>query len=352
MTVLDNAVAPAIQPPRTWGNEEGAFITSLNSPWYALIGDLQDLVLFTTMRYARSRGVKSVHLPMTTRTITCPSALGSDSQPVPVTASGVDTYLPDSSQFLLEYAMRVAPGGCWSMMQSFRGEQPDKTHLNQYMHSEAEIPGGLNHLIDYVEGYVKTLAAAVLDTYGDRLRHAIGDVSHLTRMAGHSGAFERLTFEEAARILDHDPSYVRDEGSWRTLTRKGEQRLLRLISEFVWVTHFDHLSVPFYQAFGDDERRTAANADLFFGMGEVVGSGERHADAVGVREALELHNVPERDYAWYAEMKEKFPMRTAGFGMGVERFLMWVLNHDDIRDIPLISRVDETGSWPTRVHRP
>ncbi|MEU0086196.1 amino acid--tRNA ligase-related protein [Streptomyces sp. NPDC006274] len=127
---------------------------------------------------------------------------------------------------------------------------------------------------------------------------------------------------------------------------------MEIVSEFMWVTHFDHLSVPFYQAFGDEEQRTAANADLFFGMGEVVGSGERHADSEQMRKALAMHDVPERDYAWYAEMKERLPMRTSGFGMGLERFLMWVLNHHDIRDIPLISRVDEDKKWPQSVHRP
>jgi asparaginyl-tRNA synthetase len=45
-------------------------------------------------------------------------------------------------------------------------------------------------------------------------------------------------------------------------------------------------------------------------------------------------------------------MRTSGFGMGVERFLMWVLNHDDIRDIPLVSRLNEPKAWPEAVLRP
>lgn len=341
-----------LRPPTTWGNDPEAYLASLRSPWYRLITDLEDAVLRATVDYARGRRLRAAYLPLTTRTITCPTGLGSDSEPVPVTVSEVDTYLPDSMQFLLEYACRLSPEGAYNIMPSFRGEVPDATHLGQFVHSEAEIPGGLDDLIDYVEGYVKHLAAALLDEFGPRLRAAAGDVTHLERMAGHSAHFERLTFEEAARILRHDPSCVRDEGTWRTLTRFGEQRLLALIDEFVWVTHFDHLSVPFYQAYGDPERRTAANADLFFGMGEVVGSGERHTDARQIREALAHHQVPERDYAWYVRMKEALPMRTSGFGMGVERFLMWVLKHDDIRDIPLVSRVDEPGSWPVAVDRP
>jgi asparaginyl-tRNA synthetase len=342
--------------PGTWGNEQGEFLRTLRSPWYHLVADLQDLVLRATVEYATGRGLKASYLPLTTRTITCPTGLGSDSMPVPVTVNGVDTYLPDSMQFLLEFACRLNPGGTYNIMPSFRGEQPDQTHLNQYIHSEAEIPGGLEELIDYIEGYVKHLSQAILDQYAVRLRHAIGDISHLERMAGHDGPFPRRTFEEAVRLLEAadgpDAGHVRDEGTWRTLTRKGERRLMELVGEFVWVTHFDHLSVPFYQAYGDPEGRTAANADLFFGMGEVVGSGERHARGEQIRRALDQHEVPERDYAWYVRMKDEFPMPTAGFGMGVERFLMWVLNHDDIRDIPLVSRVGEDMQWPHSVHRP
>jgi aspartyl/asparaginyl-tRNA synthetase len=110
--------------------------------------------------------------------------------------------------------------------------------------------------------------------------------------------------------------------------------------------------VPFYQAFGDRDRQTASCADLFFGMGEIVGSGERHRTGDEVREALDLHAVAKQDYAWYVDMKDEFPLPTAGFGMGMERFLMWVVDHDDIRDIPLISRVAEERSWPASVDRP
>ncbi len=123
------------------------------------------------------------------------------------------------------------------------------------------------------------------------------------------------------------------------------------VGEVVWVTHFDRLAVPFYQAFGP-EPGTAANADLLFGPGEVVGSGERHVEAAVLRSALSDHGIAENDYAWYVEMKHEMPMRTAGFGMGMERFLMWVLQHDDIRDLPLVSRLDEPPAWPARVARP
>jgi aspartyl/asparaginyl-tRNA synthetase len=339
-------------PPRTWDNAPGAFLSSLGSPWYGMMVDLEDIVVRATFNYAHSRGLKALHLPLTTRTVTCPTGLGSDSEPVPVNVGGVQTYLSDSAQFSLEYGCRLAENGCYTILPSFRNEKPDETHLNQYMHSEVEIAGGLDDVIEYVEGYVRHLTRSILDEYGRELTMAIQDISHLERMADGCASFPRVTLKEALQLLSDYPNCIRGDDSWRVLTREGERRLMKIVNEFVWVTHFDHLSVPFYQAFGDGDLKTASCADLFFGMGEIVGSGERHRTGDEVRRALELHAVPEQDYAWYVDMKDEFPLRTAGFGMGMERYLMWVVDHDDIRDIPLISRVNEEKSWPATVDRP
>jgi asparaginyl-tRNA synthetase len=346
-----SGVTPRLRPPSTWGNDPGAFLLALSHPWYRLVADLSDTVLRTTYSYASSMGVRALPFPITTRTITCPSGMGSDSVPVPVTVNGVDTYLADSMQFLLEYGCRLGGQGCHNVLPSFRGDEPDRTHLGQFMHSEAEIVGDLDALIGYVEGYLRALAAAVAGEHGARLAREIGDVSHLERLAAADREFERLTFRETAYLLAGEPGAMVTSGAGRGLSRPGERALMRRMGEFVWVTHFDHLSVPFYQAFDRDET-LAVNADLFFGPGEVVGAGQRHSTGEQVRKALALHEVPENDYSWYVRIKDMHSMQTSGFGLGVERFLMWVLAHDDIRDIPLVSRVAEPPRWPASVDRP
>ena len=45
------------------------------------------------------------------------------------------------------------------------------------------------------------------------------------------------------------------------------------------------------------------------------------------------------EYQWYLNMKESYSMKTSGFGMGLERFLLWLMKHDDIRDMHIISRI-------------
>lgn len=342
-----------VQPPLvTDWNAPGAFVKAIGSPWYQLISDLHDIITRATVDYASSCGLKWLHLPVTTRTVTCAPALGSDAGPVPICVSGVDAFLVDSMQFALEYGCRTARGGCYAIMPSFRSDSPDPSHLGQFTHSEAELPGGLDDVIRYVDGYVRALAKAVLDQMGDRLAVARSDISHLQRAADRSEGFEQVTFEEAVRLVGEIDGAVTTGENFSALTRKGERAVMQRVNEIVWVRNFDTMSVPFYHAFSDASARSAANADLFFGLGEIVGSGERHSDSWDLRKSMDMHGVVQSDYEWYSRMRDEAPMKTSGFGMGVDRFLMWVLSHDDIRDLPIISRVDEPRAWPAAVVRP
>ena len=74
------------------------------------------------------------------------------------------------------------------------------------------------------------------------------------------------------------------------------------------------------------------------GIGETVGCGERCVSAEEVIENMKFLGVDSENYEWYIKMKEITPITTSGFGLGVERFILWLTNHTDIRDIQLISR--------------
>ncbi|MFF3672954.1 amino acid--tRNA ligase-related protein [Streptomyces sp. NPDC002120] len=328
-----------------WRPSQDRFLDILDEPLYRRLVDLQDLVTTRTAGFWAARGVKSLHLPITTGTISSPMGLGSDSLPVEIDLFGQPTFLADSMQFMLEYGCRLSELGAWYLMPSFRGEDCDETHLNQFFHSEAELPGGLDACIEVVEAYMHHLATGVLDLHAAAVTASAGSTAHVEQMLA-LDTFPRMTFEEAVRHLGTDPHAVTDHGGWRTLTRRGEQRLLEEVSPVLWITHYDHLSVPFYQAYGDTGQRTARNADLLFGLGEIVGCGERHVNGAQTRAALAHHEVPESAYEWYVRLKQERPMHTSGFGMGVERWLMWVLGHKDIRDLQLAPRLNGVTILP------
>ena len=141
------------------------YLTVLEEPFYRSLVDLQDLISYETARFWRSRNVRSVHLPVTTGSISSPMGLGSDSLPVQVDLFGVPVYLADSMQFMLEYGCRLTSAGCYYLMPSFRGEDADATHLSQFFHSEAEIPGSLEDVIGVADDYIRHLASAVVSSF-------------------------------------------------------------------------------------------------------------------------------------------------------------------------------------------
>lgn len=105
-----------------------------------------------------------------------------------------------------------------------------------------------------------------------------------------------------------------------------------------WLEGMDHLSVPFYQAYSDSTKKTARCADFLLGLGEVLGCGNRHVTADQVLEALQHHEVDPEEYKWYIDIRRLKPLNTTGWGIGTERFICWVMQHDDVRDVQLLPR--------------
>lgn len=305
--------------------------------WYRAIFELTNSFHVATAEFWASRNIKPAYVPLTTGSISSPMGRGSDSTPVGVTLAGVPTYLADSMQFMLEFGCRLNPSGTYYVMPSFRGEPADSTHLCQFYHSEAEIEGDFDTIISLVESYLIHLSSSILRAHRDVIRKLAGGTDHVENLL--ERGFRRISFDHAAQLLEGHQGMIEDRGQLcRSLTRQGERYLMAKLGEFTWVTHFDHLSVPFYQAFDSSDAGKALAGDLLFGVGETVGAGERHATPEQVREALKMHGVAEGHYDWYVDMRSLAPLQTAGFGMGVERYLLWLTQHDDIRDIPLLLR--------------
>ncbi len=340
-----------MQEPNTWKEPKTHYLKVLKSNWYKQLVLLENLVTVETMKFYEKKEIITMHFPITTGSISSPMGRGSDSIPVKIRIEGVDTYLADSMQFLLEYGCRLTNNGCYYVMPSFRGEKADERHLCQFYHSEAEIPGNLEDVMNLVDEYIKYLAIKIIDRMGKKLKETIGDISHIEKIANYKGPFKKITFDEAEKIFkekypDDINKYIEYENGWRNITREAEKKLIEIFDGIVWVTNYDELAVPFYQKRDSNISGTTRNADLLMGIGETVGCGERHDNYKDLLDALEKHGVLPEEYEWYIEMKKQFPMQTSGFGMGIERFLMWVLKATDIRNMQICLRFNGENILP------
>jgi aspartyl/asparaginyl-tRNA synthetase len=215
--------------PNTWKDSKTHFIKVLDEPWYKLLVKLENLLTIETAKFYQKRGIITMHLPITTGSISSPMGRGSDSLPVKVKLGGVETYLADSMQFLLEYGCRLSEKGVYYIMPSFRGEKADERHLCQFYHSEAEIIGDLNCVMDLIEKYIKYLSKQIVIQLGDEIKQMIGDISHIEKMANYKGNFPRITFSEAEKDLLNIHSkdinnYIEYNNGWKNITRLGKKK--------------------------------------------------------------------------------------------------------------------------------
>uniref|UniRef100_A0AAQ4PQI1 Aminoacyl-transfer RNA synthetases class-II family profile domain-containing protein n=1 Tax=Gasterosteus aculeatus aculeatus TaxID=481459 RepID=A0AAQ4PQI1_GASAC len=252
-------------------------------------------------------------------------------------------------QFVLEYFLRFQENlpGTYYISPSFRGEDPDATHLNQFYHVECELLGDMDKAISTAEGYLAHLTKSMLKKHSDMILNTAGTLTHVKAMLSKLDGktpLPRVSLDQAIPMMPSADCFewVQDGQPQfgRKLTRKGERVLIEKNGGAVWLTEMDHLSVPFYQAYMEGTGRSKAKAaDLLLGLGETLGLGERHSNPEMVKDALRHHAVPEKSYKWYIDMRQVKPLQTSGWGMGTERYLCWLLQHDDIRDLHIIPRM-------------
>ncbi len=329
------------------GTEKSSRVSEvLKSKWYSQMFQCYSDIAFSTFKfYSEKEGFAAATLPVTTGSISSPMGLGSDSLPVEIKLFNQKTYLADSMQFLLEYSLRFGEKGVFYLMPTFRGENSDKRHLNQFYHSECEIVGELTDVIGLCEDYIKYMTRYIIsrDYYKDNISEKkLLEVESIINQE----KFQQISFYDAVDLLrDNNIKGLGSIDDIITINSVGEKWLIKYFGGAVWLTHFPHKGVPFYQAYDKNDPDLALCADLLIGMGETLGCGER-ADFKEVVKSLDEHKVNPEEYEWYIVMKENFPLKTSGFGLGIERYIAWLFDIDDIRKIPYVYREKNKIIYP------
>ncbi|MET4549542.1 amino acid--tRNA ligase-related protein [Lactococcus lactis] len=318
----------------------------LTSNWYHCMFQCYSDIVFATFKfYSEKEEFAAATLPVTTGSISSPMGLGSDSLPVEIKLFNQKTYLADSMQFLLEYSLRFGKKGVFYLMPTFRGEDSDERHLNQFYHSECEIVGGLSDIIRLCEDYIKNVTRYVISQNYYKESVSEDKLSEVRSIINQEN-FQQITFDDAVKLLrDNNIKGVGNIDGVMTINSVGEKWLIKHFDGVVWLTKFPHKGVPFYQAYDKKDPNVALCADLLIGMGETLGCGER-ANYNDVLKSLDEHKVSHEEYEWYISMKKEFPLKTSGFGMGIERYIAWLFDIDDIRKIPYVYREKNKIIYP------
>jgi asparaginyl-tRNA synthetase len=89
----------------------------------------------------------------------------------------------------------------------------------------------------------------------------------------------------------------------------------------------------FYMRLNDDDRTVAAMDLLVPHCGELIGGSAREERLEVLKTRIKELGFDEKDYWWYLDTRRFGSVPHAGFGLGFERFLMFVTGVQNIRDV-------------------
>lgn len=122
-----------------------------------------------------------------------------------------------------------------------------------------------------------------------------------------------------------------------------EIKLTEILKKHVIITNFPILEIPFYHNYTSkklDDRTMAENADMIlYSYREVLGSGVRISDPKILYKKARIFNLPIKDYMPYLEMRKlKNYKKSAGFGLGWQRYVHWLLKLPHIWEACIVPR--------------
>lgn len=247
---------------------------------------------------------------------------------------GKTAYLTQSVQFYQEAAI-FGLEKVYSVQPSFRAEKSKtKRHLTEFWHVEAEIAhAGLSDMMGVVERLVGESSIQALQQSGEELR-ILGRKPRLDVL---EPPYERIKYSEALEILESKGVDV----PWGTDLGADEERVLTEgFEKPFFLTHFPREAKAFYHRIDPSDGRVTLSADLLAprGYGEVVGGGERIFSLEELVARIEAEGLDPKDYEWYLDLRRYGSVQHAGFGLGLERLIQWLLELKSIKTATLFPR--------------
>ncbi|MCY3411086.1 MAG: asparagine--tRNA ligase [Candidatus Heimdallarchaeota archaeon] len=245
-----------------------------------------------------------------------------------------EAYLTQSSQLYLEAAI-FSLRDVFCILPSFRAEKSKtRRHLTEYRHVETEHAFmDFEGLVAFIEGMIKHVIDRVIELDQDILKLWDRDLKPI------STPFKRVTYDDAITILKEEYDIEIPHGE--DISDAPERQLIEHFGEPVILHKFPKKMKPFYHKIDEENPELTKSADFLFPQcGELIGSGERETDIDSMLERMAQMDPPVNpdEYYWYLDLRRYGSVRHSGFGMGLERFIIYLLGVEHIREITLFPR--------------
>lgn len=282
---------------------------------------------------------------------------------------GKKTNLTVSGQLEAETAA-MGLGRVYTFGPTFRAENSNTTrHLAEFWMVEPEVAfNNLEDNIDLAEDFLKYVIGYVLENCKDDLaflderftqeqnqkpekdRAKEGLIEKLENVL--SKRFKRVSYTEAIEILMNSKENKKGKfqfpvENWGTDLQSEHERYLVEKHFECPVVLFDYPKEikAFYMRLNDDGKTVAAMDVLFPGIGEIIGGSQREDRLSVLKAKMEEMDVDTEELWWYLDTRKFGSVPHAGFGLGLERLVLFVTGMTNIRDVIPFARTPKNAEF-------
>jgi len=235
---------------------------------------------------------------------------------------------------------------------TFRAENSNTPrHLAEFWMIEPEMAFcDLNDNMELAEQFLKYVIRHVMETcapdlefFNKRIDNTV--LETLEHVVG--SEFERITYTEAVKLLEAANQAWEFPVGWGIDLQSEHERYLteQLFRKPVIVTDYPSSIKAFYMRENEDGSTVRAMDILVPRIGEIIGGSQREERHDVLLQKIQHHNLPEKAYWWYLELRKYGSAPHSGFGLGLERMIMYLTGMKNIRDVIPFPRVPGSAEF-------
>jgi asparaginyl-tRNA synthetase len=252
---------------------------------------------------------------------------------------GKPSYLTVSGQLNVEtYCAGLSK--VYTFGPTFRAENSNTSrHAAEFWMIEPEIAFcELEGNMEWAEKFLKRLISDVLQDSKEDIaffnaqidKTLIDTLQHVL-----SSRFIRLSYTEAVDLLIQSGKQFDYKVSWGIDLQSEHERYLTEEHFKSPVILYDYPKTikPFYMRVNEDGKTVRAMDVLVPKVGEIIGGSEREYRLDALESRMKEQKLDLESYRWYADLRRYGTVPHSGFGLGLERVLMFLTGIANIRDV-------------------
>jgi asparaginyl-tRNA synthetase len=248
-------------------------------------------------------------------------------------------YLTVSGQLEAE-TFACGLGKTYTFGPTFRAENSNTPrHLAEFWMVEPEVAFcDLWGDMELAEGLLKRVFTDVLEKcaddmqfFNDRIDKTV--IETLRHIIG--SEFLRVSYTEAVEILNQSGQSFEFPTAWGNDLQAEHERYLteQHFKQPVILYDYPRTIKPFYMRVNDDGRTVRAMDVLVPKVGEIIGGSQREERLDVLESRMKEQGLDPTSYWWYVDLRRYGTVPHAGFGLGLERILLFITGMQNIRDV-------------------